>query len=221
MQIGLFGGTFNPIHNGHLTAAKDVIAHFGLDRLTFIPLSLPPHKTSDGIADASDRLEMIRLATEGMAGFDISEVELNRSGPSYTVDTLHHFTSCAPEGSAFYLIMGIDAFLEIDTWKSYRDIFRLVPLIILSRPDDKFTDAAMPWQAVEDYLKTKISNRYQYAASKSCFVHPEQMPVYRVDITPLDISSTMVRRRIQSGESIEELVPEKVAAFIQQKGLYR
>jgi nicotinate-nucleotide adenylyltransferase len=221
MQIGLFGGTFNPIHNGHLSAAMDAVEFLGLDKLYLVPLSLPPHKASESIADVADRLEMIRLAVSDTPCFHISEVELNRSGPSYTIDTLHHFTSRAPAGTEFCLIMGIDAFLEIDTWKSYLDIFRLVPLIILSRPNIGFADSAAQWKTVGNYLKTKISGSYIFSASKSCFIHPEKMPVYRVDVTPRDVSSTKIRQLVKSGQSINRLVPESVNAFIQQKGLYR
>lgn len=221
MQIGLFGGTFNPIHNGHLSAAKDTAAFCGLDKVYLVPLSLPPHKQSEGIAAAADRLEMIRLAISDMPEMQISEVELHRSGPSYTVDTLRHFTSCAPAGTEFFLIMGADAFLEIDTWKSYQDIFRLVPLIILSRPNIEFADTVALWQAVGKYLQKKISEQYRFSEIKSCFVHPEKTPVYRVDVMPQDISSTMIRQRIKSGQSIMGFVPDSVKDFIQQKGLYR
>ena len=134
MKIGLFGGTFDPIHLGHLRAIKEVSERFGLSKTHLIPAALPPHKPNRDIATAKDRLEMIRLAVGSMAEFEISDIELNRSGPSYTIDTLKHFMAKTGATDQTYLIMGLDAFLEIDTWKAYLEIFKIVPVIIMARP---------------------------------------------------------------------------------------
>ncbi len=132
-RIGIFGGTFNPIHMGHLRTVWEVHCGFGLDETILIPSAAPPHKPAEGVIDAGDRLEMVRLAISGYDEFTVSDVELKRPGPSYTIDTVRHFKSVYPEDADFHLIIGLDAILEIDTWKSYRDIFRLIPFIVMMR----------------------------------------------------------------------------------------
>ena len=125
MRFGLFGGTYNPVHIGHLRAALEVKEGFSLDEVFLIPAALPPHKMPGEVADADDRLHMLSLALEDAPGLTISDVELKRSGPSYTIDTVQHFKRNAPDQFQIYLIMGMDAFLEIDTWKSYDELLLL------------------------------------------------------------------------------------------------
>ena len=144
-RIGLFGGTFNPIHLGHIQVVREVKAGFGLNKILIIPSALPPHKEPDGVVDAEDRLEMIRLAFSDDPNFVISDVELKRSGPSYTIDTVRHFKSISPENTKFYLIMGLDAFLEIDSWRSYNDLFLLIPFIVMSRIINKENSNNSEW----------------------------------------------------------------------------
>ena len=135
MRIGLFGGTFNPIHRGHLWAASEVIKRFNLDQFFLIPAALPPHKTPGAVANADDRLEMIHLAIADLSGLTVSDVELNRPGPSYTIDTVRHFKNTLANDSRIYLIMGLDAFLEIDTWKSYTELLEQIAFIVMARPN--------------------------------------------------------------------------------------
>lgn len=220
MRIGLFGGTFNPIHHGHLRTTREVKEHFKLDKIYLIPSALPPHKEASGVANANDRLEMTRLAVSSDPDFYVSDVELKRPGPSFTIDTVYHFKSQLPEDTELHLIMGLDAFLEIDTWKSYSNLFLLIPFIILSRPGAGYDDSHLKWKALEDYLNFRISDGYTFSSSKSCYVHGSKQPVFRIDVSPQDISSTKIRRRVQKGLPIQSLVPEKVEAFIKIKGLY-
>jgi nicotinate-nucleotide adenylyltransferase len=220
MRIGLFGGTFNPIHYGHLRTTREVKEHFRLDKVYLIPAALPPHKEASGVANANDRLEMIRLAVSSDPDFYVSGVELKRPGPSFTIDTVYHFKSELPEDTELHLIMGLDAFLEIDTWKSYSNLFLLIPFIILSRPGTGHGDSHLQWKALENYLRFRISDGYTFSPSKSCYIHGSKQPVFRMDVSPQDISSTKIRRRVQKGLSIQSLVPEKVEAFIKIKRLY-
>jgi nicotinate-nucleotide adenylyltransferase len=119
MKIGLFGGTFDPIHFGHLRSALEVREACGLERVVLIPAAVPPHKGWGAMAAAADRLQMIELAVAGAPGLAVSDVELRRAGPSYTIDTIRDFQGEIP-GGEIALIVGLDAFLEIDTWKSFR-----------------------------------------------------------------------------------------------------
>ncbi|MFH1993994.1 MAG: nicotinate-nucleotide adenylyltransferase [Pseudomonadota bacterium] len=223
-RIGLFGGTFNPIHRGHLQAIQKVQAAFDLDQIYFIPAALPPHKEPKGVADAEDRMQMIRLGISNypvlMKSVKISDVELTRSGPSYTIDTVRYLLQVLPEKTALHFILGLDAFLEIDTWKSYPELFRLVTFIVMSRPGAARHGNDLMWPTLEKQLKSKIADTYRFSASQSCYVHDEKQPVFILDVSPLDISSTQIRELVKKGGRIESLVPENVEVYIKTKGLY-
>ncbi len=220
-RIGLFGGTFNPIHLGHLWAANSVQKKFGLDHIVFIPSAVPPHKSPDGIEPAEARLEMLRLALDKNPYFSASDVELNRKGPSYTIDTVRYFQSNADPGTHFFMIIGIDAFIEMNTWKSFQNLFNHVPMIVLSRPDDAAGATESFFQRVQHFLMTHISTDYVFSSDKSHFSHPHQEVVYLFEHTMLDISATMIRKKIICGETIDDLVPQPVDFYILEKGLYR
>jgi nicotinate-nucleotide adenylyltransferase len=220
MRIGLFGGTFNPIHSGHIQVVREVKEGFPLDKIYLIPSALPPHKEPDNVVDANDRIEMIRLSFPNDSDFIVSNVELKRLGPSYTIDTVRYFKSFLPEEAALYLILGMDAFFEIDTWKSYMDLFMLVPFIVMARTGAGHNDATLRQTAFKEFLESKISEGYKFLVSKSCFVHDENQSIFVFDVTPIDISSTKVRKRVKRGEEIKSLVPEVVENFINARGLY-
>jgi len=221
MRIGLFGGTFNPVHFGHLRTVLEVRERFGLDRVYLIPSAMPPHKSEAGIASPSDRLEMMRRAVENASDFVVSNVELMRTGPSYTIDTLSFFADVLPKTDPCFLIVGLDAFLEIHTWKDFRGILARIPLIVMGRPGafdrGKFQDMPL---AVADYLDG-LAPGYQYDRQQSVFVHPGFQPVYLIGVTSLDISSSAIRSLVRSGRSIRFLVPETVSHIISSKGLYQ
>lgn len=221
MKIGLFGGTFDPIHLGHLRAIKEVSESFGLSKTYLIPAALPPHKPNQDIATAKDRLEMIRLAVGSMAAFEISDIELHRSGPSYTIDTLKHFMSKISDRDQAYLIMGLDAFLEIDTWKAYLEIFTLVPVIIMARPSYGVGCIESPWDKVADFIGRKISAQYHCNGIEARHASEHYQPIHFIDVSLLDISGTRIRDFIRQGKSIQFLVPEKVELYIHQQGLYQ
>ena len=220
MRFGLFGGTFNPIHLGHLRAALEVKEGFELEEIFLIPAALPPHKLPGEVADAGDRLHMLNLALEDTAGLSVSDVELKRSGPSYTIDTVNYFISVLPEKSEIFLVMGLDAFLEIDSWKSYEELLVQVPIIVINRPktDNRFRGAG--WEHLDDHLKSRVSGGYEFSELKSCYLAGDKQPIYIFEVTALDISSTRIRNLIKAGRSIGYLVPWKAADFINSKGLY-
>lgn len=220
MRIGLFGGTFNPIHIGHLRAALEVQEGFKLDKCYIIPAAIPPHKDLYGIENPRDRLEMVRLAATNHPDFIVSDVELKRSGPSYTIDTIHHFKSTLPGATSLFLILGYDAFLQMEIWKSYMDLFLLIPFIVMARPGPAGSESKKQLKVIETYLQSTISKSYKFNPSQHSFIHERMKPVYVFDVSLLDISSTKIRDLIKQGRSIQFLVPEKVEDYIKSRGLY-
>lgn len=218
--IGLFGGTFNPIHLGHLAVAEEVRAGFGLEKIAFIPAAIPPHKGIDGLADAKDRYSMIVDAISSNKSFIASDVEIHRKGPSYTIDTVIYFKNKTIGDTDCYLIVGLDAFIEIDTWRTYQELFNLIPFIVMTRPPE---DAQQPVDTkivLENYINTHVDQKYYFSSLQSCFNHPTKQSIFLFNVTPIDISSTGIRNRIKQGLSINHLVPDAVEMNIQKKGMY-
>jgi nicotinate-nucleotide adenylyltransferase len=221
MRIGLFGGTFNPIHIGHLRSAVDVQMSFGLDRVYFIPAAIPPHKDVAGIVDARTRMEMVRIAVKGRPGLEASDVEMQRSGPSFTTDTVSQFQSRFSDNGKLFLIVGLDAFLEIDTWKDFLSLFANIAFIVMIRPAVRKDQAVVSPEYIEEYLQTHISNAYVYDSEQSQFLHPSLQTVHLSPVTLLDISASKIRGLVAAKSPIGFLVPKSVEDFIYEKGLYR
>ena len=219
--IGLFGGTFNPLHSGHLKVAQDVRAQFNLEKICFIPSAIPPHKGTEGLADVKDRYQIIQTAMSPGKGLEASDVEIHRQGPSYTIDTVRYFISTSPS-TPCYLIVGMDAFFEIDTWKSYKKLFNLIPIIVMTRPAEGIQMTAAPVAELEKYIHAHVDPGYQFLEHESCFVHPdpEKQSVYLCYVTPVDISSTQIRNYVRQGVSIKPMVPDTIEKYIYKKGLY-
>jgi len=220
MRFGLFGGTFNPVHLGHLRAALEVKEGFELEEIFLIPAALPPHKLPGEVVDAGDRLHMLNLALEDTAGLSVSEVELQRSGPSYTIDTVNHFKGVLPEKSKIYLVIGLDAFLEIDSWKSYEELLVQVPIIVINRPQTDRRLSRVGWELMDNYLQSSFSGGYKFSKLQSCYLAADKQPIHIFEVPALDISSTRIRSLVKEGRSIGYLVPRKTAEFINSRGLY-
>ncbi len=218
--IGLFGGTFNPIHLGHLRAAQEVKGGFHLERICFIPCAIPPHKGDLDLARARDRYHMLAEAIDDNPGFVASDVELERQGRSYTIDTVRHYQSMLDPDTPCYLIVGMDAFLEISTWKSYKELFDLIPFIVMKRPV-RGVDIHLDINLLRQFIQENISPSYVLSEDGSRFYADCKMPIYLFHVTPMDISSTRIRALIRNGASIKYLVPDAVEKYIQAKGLYR
>ena len=214
MKEGLFGGTFNPVHLGHLKVISHVREAFSLDRVYLIPSSMPPHKKDLDLAPAGERHEMVKRSIRNIPGLTASDVELVRQGPSFTIDTLDTFQGLRPQ-SRLYFIMGSDAFFDIGTWKEAGEIFTRVPLIIMNRAGDPVKIHQMA-----RLLETTISRRYIFQEKEHAFRHPELKPVHLIDVPKIRISSTMIRQYIKQGRSISSMVPEPAWKIIKQKGLY-
>ena len=218
-RLGLFGGTFNPIHVGHLRAAIEVREGFGLDEVILVPAATPPHKPAAGLAPAADRLAMARLAVRGVRGLSVSDAEIRRGGPSYTIDTVRRFLAASPPAAELFLIVGLDAFLEIDTWKSYRELLALVPVIVIPRP----AAAGGPTErrALGRFLRARLARRAREVAGQGAFCAPGVRGIHLFPVTPLDISSRLIRQLLAAGRSIRFLAPDAVGRYIERRGLYR
>jgi nicotinate-nucleotide adenylyltransferase len=217
--LGLFGGTFNPLHNGHLQVARDVLAGFDLEKIVFIPAAIPPHKGAEDLADARDRFHMIAAEIRSHEGFVASDVEIQRTGPSYTIDTIRYFLGRVSGSQPCFLLVGTDAFFEIDTWKSWHRLFDLVPFVVMTRPAAGACKSP-PASMLENYIHAHVDPGYEWRAQASCFIHPAKQPVHLFPVTPVDISATRIRRRLRQGISIKGMVPESVETYIKEKGLY-
>ncbi len=212
MRIGIFGGTFNPIHLAHLRSAEEVREALRLDRILFIPSATPPHKRVNGLAAATHRLAMVRRAIRGNPRFRVSTIEIERRGRSYSVDTLRALRARLP-GARFFFIMGIDAFREIATWKDYRSLFGLCTIVVTSRPpyDDTPLPAALP---------VAVRNDFCYRPRLKRLEHGTGNQVVFQRISDLDISASAIRQRLHHGQSIRYLVPSAVERYIVRHRLY-
>jgi nicotinate-nucleotide adenylyltransferase len=214
MKIGLFGGTFDPIHWGHLRSAEEVREAFRLDRVLFIPSSIPPHKQKGEAAPADDRLAMTRLATASHPGFAVSDVEIARPGKSYSIDTLRRFAGKLGRNDLLYFILGMDAFREIGSWKDFEKLFSLSHFIITSRPKCKDLLAL-------DDIPVAARKSFCYDSKINAYRHPSGTRLHFIKLTDIAISASEIRARVKAGKSIRYLVPSEVESYIKRRGLYR
>ncbi len=213
-KIGIMGGTFDPIHIGHLRVAEEAVEMLRLDALTFVPAAMPPHKLDRNTLSFEHRWRMLSLAVEGRSIFHLSDVENRLPGKSYTVVTLRKMRKELPPGSALFFLVGLDAFLELDTWWRFEELFKLASMVVLRRPGYHGEDLGR-------FLKETISPLYSYDSELACFKHPELLPVYYLKNTRLGVSSTRIRRLVAERRSIRYLVPDNVLRYIEENGLYR
>lgn len=197
MKLGIFGGTFDPVHLGHLVLAETVREECGLDELWFMPARLPPHKLSNRITAPRARLEMLELAIAGHENFRVSELEIGRDGPSYTLETLHELRQQYPDAELSILI-GADSLADFPNWKDPRGILELARVIAVNRGRD-----AADLAGTLDFLGDEASFRFQLVA----------MPA-------IDLSASEIRARCTAGKSIRYRVPRPVELYIRQHGLY-
>jgi len=192
-RVGLFGGTFNPLHNAHLRVAGVAVDQYGLSKVLFIPNGIPPHKGPLAGVTGEDRYRMVVAAIGGHERFAASRIEIDREGPSYTIDTIRALKDDYPQGLCF--IVGADRLLDISTWREPEALLRSVPFVIAPRRG----------------LSVGAFDRPPFGGAKT----------YSLDMEEVDLSSSWLREKVARGEGIGEWVPPEVEAYIADKGLYR
>jgi nicotinate-nucleotide adenylyltransferase len=217
LKVGIFGGTFNPIHFGHLRAAEEVREKLAIDKILFIPSGNPPLKTRD-IADSKHRYEMARLALADSTSFEMSDIECRLPGKSYTVKTIEVLQQENPRVE-FSLILGIDAFLDIPNWWRPEGLIALTNFIIIARPGLSFADLK-----TSPYLKINRKTFLELDRKKPEHYTATLMSGNKavlLNITPIGISSTEIRNLVRQGKSIKYLLPAEVQSYIITNKLYR
>ena len=209
-RLGLLGGTFDPVHYGHLDAARAAHTALALDEVRLIPAHDPPHRPGDPHSSAFHRFALLALAIDGHSWMRASDHELRRSGPSYTIDTLHALHADGWASSQLFFILGGDAFAEIATWRSYPDVLDAAHFVVISRPGTTADMAMARVPALRARVQPPSSD---LAASQRTWIIP-------VDAHTRDVSSTRIRARLAAHERIDDLVPAAVARHILAHHLY-
>ena len=197
-RVGVFGGTFDPIHLGHLVVAEEVTGRLGLEVTLFVPAGQPWFKDGSPVTDAGHRLNMARLAVRSNPRFRVCDLEVRRPGPSYTVDTLEHLRRAMPDAE-FFVVLGQDALAEIHRWRCPGRVFELATVVGVTRPGAADLDACA------------LDGIFPSAARR----------VIMLDVPQVDVTATELRRRAAAGRSLRYLAPDSVAAYIREHGLYK
>jgi len=204
-MIGLFGGTFDPIHFGHLRSALDVMETLSLEELRFIPAHVPPHRDMPLIT-SEQRSRMVAAAIAGQPGFVLDTCELERSGPSYTVDTLHEFRQRYGMDVSLVLLLGTDAFVGLPCWHRWKELMELTHIAVMSRPGSE----AEGMDVLREHHVKHADTLHQSPAGS----------ILRVPVTQLDISATDIRTRLRRGQSVRYLMPQTLIETISSLELY-
>ncbi|HEY3489558.1 MAG TPA: nicotinate-nucleotide adenylyltransferase [Candidatus Deferrimicrobiaceae bacterium] len=212
-RIALFGGTFDPFHNGHLRMAIEVKELFGLPEIVLLPAHKPPHKPGRPVSDAASRLAMTRAAVDGLPGFAVSDIELRREGPSYTVDTVHAFRDANP-GADILFVLGADSFAEIGSWHRSDALLAACDFIVLPRP------GIAPGELLPPGVRVELEEPHCYSWTGASYRLPGGKRAYCPSVPGLDIASSAVRDKVRSGRCIRGLVPYTVERHIVDHRLY-
>ncbi len=213
MRLGLFGGTFDPIHRGHLRSAEEVREAYALDEVRFVPCGVPPHRSDRPGAAARHRLEMVRLAVADRPGLGVSDVEVTRPGASYSIDTARHFAAELGPGDELYLILGLDAFLLLGSWKDWHGLLALTHVIVTSRPG---SGDALPYEKIP----VVVREAFCYDPVRSGFRNEFGKEILFKRLTDLPVSASAIRELLGKGKSIRHLVPAEVQRYVIEQRLY-
>jgi nicotinate-nucleotide adenylyltransferase len=202
------------VHYGHLRAAEEIRERFNLQEVLFITAARPPHKQPSPVIHFEERHHMVALAIQGEPNFAASDLENQRPGQSYSVETIKELRSAYGFGAEFYFIVGLDAFFDIPTWRNFLDLFQETAFVVLSRPGYSPRDLG-------HIISKNISSEYQLSETADSYVHQRLKTIYYQEITHLDISSTRIREYVRQKKSIHFLVPPAIEKYITEKGLYK
>jgi len=214
MKWGLFGGTFNPIHLGHLRCAEEVREMFALDKVVFVPAALPPLKDAQDILPFHHREQMIKLSIRSNLSFSVTDVEHKREGKSYTIDTVRHFIDTFPDPTELYFVLGQDAFDDITQWKEWDTLLTLCHFVVMTRPGYRGKNLA-------DIITDNFASRFTYDGETKGYRGPTGKSIFFRKLTFLDISASDIRNRVKQEQSIMFLVPDPVRHYILDNSLYR
>jgi nicotinate-nucleotide adenylyltransferase len=216
-KIGLLGGTFDPVHNGHLAVADHVLNVLNLEGIWFIPAALPPHKPGHvddlEITSYGHRFAMLERAVAVNSSFIVSDIESKRATPSYSIDTINILIQSSQEPIIFYFIIGADAFLEIDTWKRFKELPDLVNFIVISRP-------GYPLEKVAGIIRSNYPDYTCDQAGETWHSEKSNGDFILLSMNPVPVSSTVIRQRVRQGEPITGMVPAEVEHYILEQKLY-
>jgi nicotinate-nucleotide adenylyltransferase len=215
-RIGVYGGTFDPIHHGHLNVATTVLAVFALDQVLFVPAFVPPHKRTRAISSPYHRYAMVALATQDSAALAVSTIELEAPTRPYTIDTLRRLQIEQAAAQLFFL-MGADSFEEINTWREHERLLGEYNIIVATRPGYR-SDAALAAHLAPQLQAQVVDLRGGRRPDLQRVVAPR---IYLTDYVQVEVSATEVREAVAAGRAIDHLVPKAVAGYIAKCGLYR
>ena len=217
-NVGILGGTFDPVHHGHLIAAQWVRECLALDKVLLVPCYCPPHKSNGTIASPEERLEMLGLATGGDPRFEVCDVEIRRGGVSYTIDTLRYLKTQQPE-TRFFLILGNDAFSEITMWKDYEHLLKEADFAIMLRGG--YSQHEVMSKVPLGLASGLADAPYVDCAANGTKVLERRSKLVVVRVPQIEISGSMIRKNITEQRSVQYLMPEAVLDYIGERGLYR
>lgn len=210
MRIGILGGTFDPIHYGHIRPAMEVKASLKLDKILLMPNHIPPHKNTTHSSTAQ-RLEMVAQVCEALTGFELCDIEAKRDSPSYTVVTLQQLSRLYPDDELFF-IMGMDSFIHLQSWHKWQQLFELANIVVCQRPG---------WHLAEGHpMLHELNVRHASLEALSHSNEPQHGRIFTVDISPQDISSTQIRSQLAMGEIPQDALLPVTLNYIQKQRLY-
>ncbi|MCX5749833.1 MAG: nicotinate-nucleotide adenylyltransferase [Candidatus Saganbacteria bacterium] len=199
-RVGILGGTFNPVHNGHIALAKKAVKEFGLETVIFVPTGFPPHKSDKDLAPKQARMKMVRLALKGRKKFTVSRIEIDRKGYSYAIDTFKKLKRRFGSETKLFYIMGLDSINSILSWKKPLELFKLCQFLIATRPGSKLRT----FRRIMKFPPISINK--------------DKVELFELK---MDLSSSDIRERMKKGKNIDRMIPKAVLRYINKKGLYR
>lgn len=219
-KLGILGGTFNPIHRCHLVLAREVRTRLALDEIVFIPTGDPPHKPDDHLASAEHRMAMVRLALEDVPGFTLSDIEVRRPGRSYSIDTLTALRHDLGADTELFFCIGLDAFLDFESWRQPNDVLRTCNFVVASRPGARF-ESLSGLTILRPLDRSRLQTLDAGRIDQLSLPLPSGRSLHLLTMTPCPVSASTIRTRLGQGLTVEGLLPPRVERYIIRTGLYQ